>query len=97
MAAAANTASGAKDPLSLSIADFNRDIATNTTSVLAAAHQAVIGFQDLPDTASRTFIYTGNCLNVSPIIPLLSLGMGKSATAHLIANASQAYRNQGYK
>jgi hypothetical protein len=97
LTAAANTSSSAKDPLSLPIADFNRDLATNTTSVLAAAHQAVTGFQTLPETASKTFIYTGNCLNVSPIVPLLSLGMGKSATAHLIANASQAYRDRGYK
>jgi hypothetical protein len=97
MAAAANTSSSAQDPLSLSVADFNRDLAINTTSVLAAAHQAVTGFQALPDTASRTFIYTGNCLNVSPIVPLLSLGMGKSASAHLIANASQAYRDRGFK
>jgi hypothetical protein len=97
MVAGASTFNNAKDPLSLSVADFNRDFTINTTSVLAAAHQAVTGFQALPDTASRTFIYTGNCLNVSPMAPALSLGMGKSATAHLIASASQAYHDQGFK
>jgi hypothetical protein len=72
-------------------------MAVNTTSVLAAAHQAVLGFAQLPVTSARMFIYTGNALNTGPILPLLSLGMGKSASAHLIASASQAYKDKGYK
>ena len=69
----------------------------NTSSVLAAAREARAVFADLPATASRTFIYTGNRLNIAPIAPLLSLGIGKSATAHLIASASEAYASKGYR
>jgi hypothetical protein len=69
----------------------------NTTSVLEAARQAVKGFQRLPADIPKTFIYTGNILNTEPILPLFSLGMGKSATAHLIAATSIAYKTQGYR
>jgi len=91
------------DPLSLSskpleVDVFNRNIAVNTTSVLVAAQQAVHGFKDLPKTDPRTFIYTGNILNTSPIPSLLDLGMGKSATAHLIMASAAAYsKNEGFK
>lgn len=97
MKAASNTSSPAKDILALSIKDLERDLAINTTSVLAAAHEATVAFDDLPSTASRTFIYTGNRLNIDPIAPLLSLGIGKSATAHLIRSASEVYKDKGYK
>jgi len=72
-------------------------MAVNTASVLVAAKQAVHSFEQLPTTSSRTFIFTGNILNTEPILPLLSPGMGKSATAHLILNASRAYSDRGYK
>ena len=85
------------DPLSLTVEDLNHDFQVNTSSVLAAAHEARVLFDTLPSTASRTFIYTGNILNKVPIGPLLDLGIGKSATAHLIASASEAYANKGYK
>ena len=69
----------------------------NTLSALAAAKEAVISFEALPKGAARTFIYTGNILNLQPIPPLMSNGMGKSATAHMIETAAQAYRDRGYK
>lgn len=87
----------ATSPLDLSLVDFNRDIAVNTASVLVAAKQAVLSFEQLPENASRTFIFTGNILNTEPILPLFSMGMGKSATAHLIFAASMAYKGRGYK
>ncbi|KAK9412985.1 putative Short-chain dehydrogenase [Seiridium unicorne] len=52
---------------------------------------------ELPESAARTFIYTGNCLDVSPILPLTDAGVGKSATAHLIHCASEAFKDQGFK
>ncbi len=87
----------AKNPLDLSVTDFNRDMAINTNSVLEAAKQAVLSFDQLPSSASRTFIFTGNILNTEPILPMLSMGMGKAATAHLIFNASMAYKDKGYR
>lgn len=81
----------------MSIEDLNRDFQVNTASVLAAAYETVAGFDKLPSTASRTFIYTGNVLNRTTIAPLLSLGIGKSATAHLIESLSKAYAEKGYR
>ena len=44
--------------------DYNRDMAVNTTTALVAARAAVTGFKRLPAHAAKTFIYTGNKLNV---------------------------------
>ena len=95
--AAASARNDAKNPLSLPLADFTRDLKTNTTSAFVAAQQAVLGFEQLPDSASKTFIYTGNILNITTMAPLLNLGVGKSATSHIIQSAAAAYADQGYK
>jgi hypothetical protein len=95
--AAAATKTDAKEPLSLTVDNFTRDLTINTTSALVAAQQAVSGFEQLPDSASRTFIYTGNLLNTTIMLPLMDLGVGKSATAHIIQCAAAAYKEKGYK
>ncbi|KAL2815835.1 putative short-chain dehydrogenase [Aspergillus cavernicola] len=95
--AAAATSNEEKNPFSLLQADFTRDLNINTTSAFVAAQQAAIGFGKLPDSASKTFIYTGNILNTTIIPQLLSLGVGKSATAHVIQLAAAAYSDQGFK
>ena len=95
--AGAVTFNDAKDPLSLPVADFARDFTINTTSAFVAAQQAVLSFKELPDSAARTFIYTGNITNEIPLAPLLDLGVGKSATAHIIQSAAAAYKDKGYK
>ena len=69
----------------------------NTVSPFVAAQQAAVGFAQLPAKASKTFIYTGNILNTAIIPPLLDLGVGKSATAHIIQSAAAAYKDRGYK
>ena len=86
-----------KDPLSLSLKDFTRDFNVNTTSAFVAAQQAALGFAELPDSASRTFIYTGNITNVAPIIKMMGSGVGKTATAHIIQCAAEAYKDKGFK
>ncbi|KAH8804516.1 hypothetical protein F5884DRAFT_884042 [Xylogone sp. PMI_703] len=85
------------DPLALPLADFNKDFQINTISRFVAAQQAVQGFAQLPASASRTFIYTRNIPNTTIIPPLMDLGVGKSATAHLIQNAANGYKDRGYK
>ncbi|KAH7130954.1 hypothetical protein EDB81DRAFT_660323 [Dactylonectria macrodidyma] len=91
------TVNDGKDPLGLLLEDFTRDFNVNATSAFVAAQQAVLGFGGLPESASRTFIYTGNCCNVLPYLPMLSLGIGKSAIANLILAVSEAYKDKGYK
>ena len=83
--------------MSLPLDAFTRDFHVNTTSAFAAAQQAVLGFEKLPEDASRTFIYTGNITNVQVMAPLLDLGVGKSATAHIIESAASAYKEKGFK
>ena len=95
--AGAATRNDAKNPLSLPLNDFTRDFNINTTSAFVAAQQAVLGFEQLPDSASKTFIYTGNILNTTTMAPLMDLGVGKSATAHIIQSAAAAYVDQGFK
>jgi hypothetical protein len=95
--AGAVTPNDVKNPLSLPLADFVRDLNINTTSAFVAAQQAVLGFETLPASASRTFIYTGNILNTTTMAPLMDLGVGKSATASVIQSAAKAYGEKGYK
>jgi hypothetical protein len=84
-------------PLEISLEDVARDMSVNTLSAIAAAKEAVVSFEALPTTAARTFIYTGNITNFEPIPGLMSLGVGKSATAHMIETAAKAYNDRGYK
>jgi len=86
-----------KDPLSIPLANFTRDLNINTTSAFVAAQQAALGFAQLSPTASKTFIFTGNILNTTTIASLLNSGVGKSATAHIIQSAAIAYKDRGYK
>ncbi|KAI4228369.1 MAG: hypothetical protein L6R36_001652 [Xanthoria steineri] len=96
--AGAATSNDPKDPFSLPYADFAMDLNINTSSVFVAAQQAVLAFKQLPDSASKTFIYTGNKLNNAiTIAPMLNLGVGKSATAHMIQSAAAAYAERGFK
>jgi hypothetical protein len=69
----------------------------NTTSAFVAAQQAVLAFEQLPASASKTFIFTGNVLNTTILAPLMLGGVGKSATSHMIQSAAAAYADKGYK
>lgn len=86
-----------EDPFALPLDAFNRDMTINVTSALVAAKQAVSGFAQLPDSASRTFFYTGNVLNVAILPGFLDQGIGKAAGAHMIWAASAAYKDRGFK
>ncbi|KAA8650996.1 uncharacterized protein ATNIH1004_003687 [Aspergillus tanneri] len=86
-------------PLSLSPEALDRDIWVNTHSAIIAADHAVRGFEQLPETATKTFIYTGNWLNktISASSALLTLGVGKAASAYWIGSANQTYSQKGYR
>ncbi|KAK5214178.1 hypothetical protein LTR99_005195 [Exophiala xenobiotica] len=94
---AAATFVNKEDPLELSLKDATRDMNINTFSALAAAKEAVKSFEALPKDAARTFIFTGNITNTQPIPALMSQGMGKSATAHMIQTAASVYADRGYR
>ncbi|KAL4884404.1 hypothetical protein BJY04DRAFT_8034 [Aspergillus karnatakaensis] len=75
------------------------DLNVNTVSPYVAAQKAVEGWSTLPGDVKKTFIFTGNILNVRPIpLPLfLTLGVGKSATSYWIGTADQTYKARGYR
>ncbi|KAF4992382.1 hypothetical protein FDECE_13738 [Fusarium decemcellulare] len=87
----------ADDPFALSLTDLNHNTTVNIYSAFTAAQQAASGFAQLPASAARTFIYTGNVLNVAILPKFLSQGVGKSGAAHMIWAASAAYKERGYK
>lgn len=64
-----------------------------------AAQQAVQAWEGLPQDARKTFIYTGNILNVTmvPVPLILNLGMGKSASAYWVGVADTLYTPRGYR
>lgn len=76
---------------------FADDLAINTISAFVAVREALIGFQALHPTVPKTFIFTGNILNEGPIPGFLSLGVGKIASAHMIALGDQIYREQNIR
>ncbi|RFN44507.1 putative short chain type dehydrogenase [Fusarium flagelliforme] len=85
------------EPFDLSLEDLNENMTVNIRSPFIAFQQAVAGFKELPDSASRTFIYTGNILNVSMIPGFLAAGIGKSGAAYMTWTASEAYKSRGFK
>ncbi|KAK4501032.1 hypothetical protein PRZ48_006838 [Zasmidium cellare] len=84
-----------KESLNVSTEDFERDLAINTTSPFVAAREAQASFQKLD--GPRTYIYTGNMLNEGPFPGLLTLGVGKNATAHFVQLADQVYKEQNIR
>lgn len=85
------------DAFAVSLDDLSRDTSINIYSAFVAAQQAVLGFAQLPASASRIFIYTGNILNVASLPRFMSAGIGKSGAANMIWTASDAYKERGYK
>ncbi|KAE9364956.1 putative short-chain dehydrogenases/reductase [Stipitochalara longipes BDJ] len=88
----------AKDnTFNIELSTFESDLNINTTSAFVAIKEALKSFASLPETASRTFIYTGNAMNFASFDGLLTLGLGKSASAHMISSAAAAFEPKGYK
>ncbi|KAI9150097.1 NAD(P)-binding protein [Paramyrothecium foliicola] len=85
--------------LSIPLENFVSDLSINTVSPYAAAQQAVAGWETLPKNTKKSFIYTGNALNTTilPVPLLLTLGVGKSASAHWLGLADALYAPKGYK
>ncbi|TGJ83497.1 hypothetical protein E0Z10_g5254 [Xylaria hypoxylon] len=97
--AAALTPPDKDAPLSITADNLTSDLNVNTLSPYVAAQQAVAGWEAVPTDTKKTFIYTGNILNVSVLpVPLFtSLGIGKSASAYWIGVSDAAYSARGYR
>lgn len=98
--AAALTNPPAKESMfSTSAESVESDLNVNVISPYVAAQQAVIGWETLPKETKKTFIYTGNIMNVSilPMPMMLTLGMGKAASAFWIGLADAMYSARGFR
>ena len=84
---------------------FVKDLNVNTVSPYVAAMEAVRawdgekGDDGEGGRSNKTFIYTGNTLNqtIMPVPLFLTLGVGKSASAHGVGVADATYRERGYR
>lgn len=85
--------------LSIPADRFTSDFNVNTVSPYVAAQEAVRGWDALPKDVKKSFIYTGNMLNVAvaPVPMMLNLGVGKSASAYWIGVADATYKAKGYR
>ena len=90
--AAAAHFTNAKESFNISTEVFEQNLSINVTSPFVAAREAIAGFQRLPTDTPKTFIYTGNTANEAPLPGFLTLGVGKTATAHAIELADKVYR-----
>lgn len=87
-----------RDPLiPITLKQHEEEMTVNLTSAFVAAQQAVTGFRSLPASEPKVFFYTGNKLNVMPSPAVLTFGMGKTAAAHMIWDASVAYKDDGFR
>ncbi|CAG8958574.1 hypothetical protein HYFRA_00009891 [Hymenoscyphus fraxineus] len=84
-------------PFSLPLSTFSSGVAISITSAFAALKYSIEGFDTLPADVKKTFIYTGNKLNVEPWPQLLDLGVGKAAGAHMVVAAQKGYGGSGYR
>lgn len=85
--------------LSIPAESVASDLNVNTVSPYVAAQQAVDGWETLPKETKKTFIYTGNIMNVSivPMPLMLDLGMGKSASAFWVGVADTTFSTKGFR
>lgn len=98
LSAAARASRDPKDNLNgFTVDEAQEEFAINMFSPLFAAQEAVKGFKELPQSASRTFIFTGNALNRIVNPGVLTFAMAKSAVARMITYTSASYADQGFK
>ncbi|KAH8711858.1 putative short-chain dehydrogenases/reductase [Phaeosphaeriaceae sp. PMI808] len=88
-----------ENTFNIELGTFESDLNINTTSAFVAIKETLKSFasSSLTAQASKTFIYTGNAMNFASFDGLLTLGLGKSASAHMIQSAAAAFAEKGYK
>ena len=79
---------------------FEKDLNINTVSAYVAAQETVCGWEELGSKGgNKTFVYTGNLLNqnILPVSAFVTLGVGKSASAHWIGLADEVFKEDKEK
>lgn len=83
-------------PFSVPLSQLETDLAVNTSSVYVSIQEALSCFESLQNGLPKSFIFTGNRLNIEPMPFFLSMGVGKAGAAHLIQAAAMAFKDKGY-
>nr|POF14346.1 hypothetical protein CFP56_03370 [Quercus suber] len=98
-AAAFTPPSDKESALSITSAGVSSDLNVNVVSPFVAAQEAVKGWATLATGINKAFIFTGNIQNevIIPSPAILSLGMGKAASAYWLGLADGAYSTHGYR
>ncbi|KAF4452309.1 hypothetical protein F53441_4827 [Fusarium austroafricanum] len=86
-----------KDVFEVDLNHLKKSTTVNVFSAYAAAQEAVKGWKDLPPSSKPTYIFTGNCTNVTPFPVVMALGVGKAGAASFIEVAASAYKERGFK
>jgi len=96
---AAFTPPAGDDLFSISVESLAANLNTNTLFVYTAAQEAVKCWETLAKDAKKVFIYTSNKQNtrIGPILLIVTLSIGKSASAYLIGAADTQYSKLGYR
>jgi hypothetical protein len=79
----------------ISPAAIAKELQVNTVSLWAAAQAAVAGWKKLDSSVPKTLIYTGNPLPWINVPNLVSLALGKSASATIIESLANTYGKKG--
>ena len=85
----------ASDPVSIGLDKFTASLNVNVVSAYAALQEFVNSVRTLSKDVLKTFIYTGNSLNIVPLSIVLHTGTGKAGAAHLIEGSALAYGKEG--
>lgn len=93
--AAGATFTAADQPFAASLEEFDTALKINTNSLFAAVKAAVEEFDKLPAGTLTSFLYTGNRLNASILPSAVTLGVGKSASSHIIQVGAAVYGDKG--
>ena len=93
-----HTENDPKNTFEVPLDDFMRHNHVNMISAYAAAQKAVEGWTTIAtSTANPTFIYTGNCCNVTPLSGLVDLTVGKAGSASFIEMAAEAFKADNFR
>lgn len=88
-----------QDPLQVSPKRMMESLAVNIGSAHEAARLAIKGFAKLPESAAKTFLFTGNPYHRQLMSANIALGTGKTGTAYWLEAAAKTteYLSQGFR
>lgn len=85
------------DPASVELDIVTANLNVSVVSAYAALQEFVTSIRNLSKDVFKTFIYTGNSLNIVPLPIIVHTGVGKAGAANLIEGSALAYQKEGFR